>query len=46
MGGQLKYQLMTEERRESTAKAIADGILNFLKTKDSGSDESTGRKQL
>lgn len=40
------YQLMTEERRESTARSIADGIVNFLKSRNSGSEEPEGRKQL
>ncbi len=39
------YQLMTEERREATAKSIADGILSYLKSKNTNSEQD-GRKQL
>ncbi len=39
------YQLMTDERREATAKAIADGIIKYIKAKDSGT-QTTGEKKL
>ncbi len=39
------YQLMTEERREATAKSIADGILNYLRSKNNQTVPD-GRKQL
>ncbi len=39
------YQLQTEERKEASARAIAEGIINYIKAKSSGSDTS-GRQKL
>lgn len=39
------YQLLTEERKEASARAIAEGIINYIKAKKSGSDTS-GRNKL
>jgi len=39
------YQLMTDERREATAKSIAEGIINYLKSKNN-QPVPDGRKQL
>jgi|GEM_PF-557101 len=39
------YQLMTEERKEATARSIAEGIINYIKAKSTNSDPS-GRQKL
>lgn len=39
------YQLLTEERKEASARAIAEGIINYIKEKSSGTD-SSGRQKL
>ena len=39
------YQLMTEERREATARAIADGIINYIKSQTTPSTQD-GRQKL
>ncbi len=38
------YQLLTEERKESSARAIAEGIIKYIKEKSSGSDSSDRQK--
>ncbi|OGI02217.1 MAG: hypothetical protein A2Y25_04705 [Candidatus Melainabacteria bacterium GWF2_37_15] len=39
------YQLMTEERREATAKGLVSGLVNYIKSKNPQTNP-TGRKKL